>query len=288
MFQERIIRRLETIAVLPSTRAALATMVTQEWSVDDEEQQSRLAAIGKLYALLGGDDEYCIETLAAAWATLRAALARLDHLQDQDPEDHPLPTVAHTGAQYNIVFAYYLLASALLDDLDEHDISALRVSRLRRLWTDSLLQAASGQQEDLTGVSLGQDRGLAALDHYQQVAQAKSGAIFGLALGGAAILATDDAAAINACRTIGELYGTLIQFRDDLADEIRQTNSTLTLPQTYGAALSTYESQVPPHTLHPYWQYIYNAYRDQARQVLDCFPPKVQAGVLGLLFASFE
>lgn len=288
MFHERIIRRLETVAVLPSTRAALATMVTQDWSADDEEQQSRLAAIGKMYALLGGDDEYCIETLGAAWATLRAALARLDHLQDHDPQDHPLPTVAHPGAQYNIVFAYYLLASALLDDLDEHDVSALRVSRLRRLWTDCLLQAASGQQEDLTDVTLVQGNGLAALDHYQQVAQAKSGAIFGLAHGGAAILATDDVATISACRTTGELYGTLIQFRDDLADAVRQSYPALTLPQTYGAALSTYETQVPPHTLHPYWQYIYTAYRDQARQILECLPPKVQAGVLGLLFATFE
>ena len=285
---ELVAERLETVAVLPNMRAALVTMVAQDWAAAERDQPRPHAPIATIYELLGGTDVSGIEIFVAAWAALRAALVRLDHLQDGDPEEPPLPNVTCVGAQYNIVFAYYVLATALLDDLDERLIPASRLLRLRRLWADCMLRAASGQQRDLVEADVAERQGLEALDHYQQAAQSKSGAVFALAFAGAAILATDDEATIAACYFAGEVYGTLIQFCDDLSDAATQSNSALTLPQAYITALTIYTTHIPQHTLHPYWQHIYVAYLNQLEQELAVTPIQVQVGIRRLFTMAFE
>ena len=288
MRADLVAERLETVAVLPNMRAALVTLVTQDWAAAEGDQPRPHAPIATVYELLGGTDISSIQTFVAAWAALRAALVRLDHLQDGDPEELPLPNVTCVGAQYNIVFAYYVLATALLDDLDEQTIPASRLLRLRRLWADCMLRAASGQQCDLAEADGAERQGLEALDHYQQAAQSKSGAVFALAFAGAAILATDDEATIAACYFAGEVYGTLIQFCDDLSDAATQSNPALTLPQAYITALSTHTTHIPQHTLHPYWQHIYSAYLTRVEQALAVTPVPVQAAIRGLFITAFE
>jgi geranylgeranyl pyrophosphate synthase len=94
--------------------------------------------------------------------------------------------------------------------LSPDHIPANRILRLRELWTETMLRMASGQQRDLTASGDACD---SPLDTYQQLAQAKTGATFALAFGGTAILLTDETRTIDALILIGEIYGTLLQYR---------------------------------------------------------------------------
>src|SRR5205823_6417559 len=96
---------------------------------------------------LGGEPE-SITPFAAAWSLMYGATIRLDHLQDDDPVDDPLPA-NRPNAQYNLVLSYYVLATGLLDMLPVESIPAQRILRLRQFWTDMMLRMASGQQRDL-------------------------------------------------------------------------------------------------------------------------------------------
>src|SRR5689334_4592332 len=140
MVSERVSQRLRSLGVLPDMQAALTLAATKGWATEEEEEPHVFVAIETLYEALGGGEGSCIQTFQAAWAALKSTLTHLDHLQDDDPELPGTPFIS-VGASYNVVFASYVLASALLDDLDELGIAPARISRLRRLWSDSMLQA---------------------------------------------------------------------------------------------------------------------------------------------------
>ena len=48
---------------------------------------------------------------------------------------------------------------------------------------------------------------------------------------GLATLLTDDLTLVDALTQVGEIYGTLVQYADDLRDAVDQPNAALTLPE---------------------------------------------------------
>src|SRR5215210_5448208 len=84
-----ILRRIDELPVLPELRAALGKLVEQDWDAEApavQEYDTLQAALMRIYQELGGGDPVHIQPLLLAWYTLRGAVLRLDHLQDDDPE----------------------------------------------------------------------------------------------------------------------------------------------------------------------------------------------------------
>jgi len=269
---------------LPEFERALQHMATY----DDERPKQNPQwgpIIPTVQQLLGGAYEP-IAPFEAAWSLVYAVIVRLDHLQDGDPVDDPLPTVNRAEAQYNLVFGYYVLTTGVLDLLSPDQIAVHRILRLRHLWTDMLLRMAGGQQRDLT---LRRDtRTDLPLDDYQELAQAKTGATFALAFGGTAILLTDDQRTIDALTLSGEIYGTLLQYRDDLLDAQTQPNPTLTLPVALEIARPDDTVDNTGHTPEAFWAYLYRVYHAQVVQALAGLPAGLGNGILELFAGTFE
>jgi hypothetical protein len=282
MLQKHITHRLQETVLLPELQQALQRMAAYD--------QGRIArnrwsdVVPTIQRLLGGSEE-AIAPFTAAWSLLYAATIRLDQLQDSDSADDPFP-VEQLNAQYHLCLSYYVLSHGLLDLLSPDCIPIHRILRLRRLWNDMVLRMASGQYRDLTICHGNQSDSL--LDVYQELAQAKTGAVFALAFGGVATLLTDDTQIIDVLIVVGEMYGTLLQCSDDLLDRDTQLNTTLTL---YRALITTHPSHISDaasYTPQAFGDYLYRAYLERIGQLLAYFPADVQQGILNLFTAMFE
>lgn len=218
------------------------------------------------------DDPTPILPFAHAWLSMFGAIARLDDLQDGDPLVPPLPAV-HRDAQYTLLFGNYLAATSLLDMLDSTAIPVQRINRVRRFWSDMLLRMVSGQYADLT-ISVDQPT-REQIRLYQQIAQAKTGATFTLAFGGTAMLCCDDPAIYEPLAVIGELYGTLLQYGDDLNDQAHDPRTRLTLPTVLPAIVDE------PHT--PAFWHVYQQYCAAIDEQRALLPEPLRAGVQKLM-----
>jgi len=281
--RNQVAHRLSTVTVSPTLQSSLLEMVEQDNLLGP---QNWSAVIPTISGALGATDAQLVQPFALAWGALNAGLRRLDHVQDGDPSPFPLPTVPAVGAHYNLLLSYYLLATTLLDDLDGNHIPASRLLRLRKWWGDCLLRVASGQQADL---ELFQDKheNVAMLNEYQHIVQAKTGALFALAFGGTAMLLTDDAETIVTLSEVGEVYGMLVQYGDDVLDANEQVNPTVTLPRAYAAAYQA-QKQVPVVSMHTFWNRIYTAYVQQVEHALATLGAPVSIIVRQLFTDTFE
>lgn len=203
----------------------------------------------------------------AAWTLMYATIGRLDSLQDGDPIATP-PQATSVGAHYNLVFASYILATSLLDELAE-EVPAARLLRLQRWWNDCMLRMADGQQHDLE--SGAEERSFDSLAIYQQIAQAKTGATYALAFGGLAMLLTDDDKLVASMIQIGEIFGTLVQYADDLRDAATQPNPALTLPELL-RFLPLDAAHEPEQIAAAFWSYLYPIYLQAANGALSHYP----------------
>jgi polyprenyl synthetase len=279
---ESVTQRLQHVALLPEFRHALLRLVAHD---EDRRVHSHWGAvIPAVQRILGGTTEQTAP-FAAAWSLMYSVIVRLDHLQDGDPVDDPFPTVDRPSAQYNLIFSYYLLATSLLDLLSPDHVPVHRILRLQQFWTDMMLRMASGQQRDLT--ACGDDCEDSPLDYYQQLAQAKTGATFALAFGGTALLLTDDTRIIDALMLFGEIYGTLLQYSDDLLDATAQPNPTLTLSEALTMARPAHVSDQTGHMPTAFGSYLYRAYHEQAARALVGLPADVQQAMLDLFARTF-
>jgi hypothetical protein len=208
-----------------------------------------------------------LEPFRSAWTLMYASIGRLDSLQDGDPIEVP-PQLASLGAHYNLVFASYLVATSLLDDVAE-EVPDARLRRLQRWWNDSMLRMADGQQHDLT--SADESRSFDTLAVYQQIAQAKTGATYALAFGGLAMLLTDDEALVDGLAQVGEIFGTLLQYTDDLSDAISQPNTALTLPELL-QFLPLDSARQPEQIAAAFCSYLYPIYLRAALDALGDYP----------------
>lgn len=279
---EHITKRLQSIELLPEAERVLQGMAAYDSQRAAVSHWGRV--IPAVQGLLGGAPDV-IAPFAAAWTLMYAATIRLDHLQDGDPVDDPLPVI-DPGAQYNLVFSYYVLATGLLDLLSPDAIPASRILRMRQLWTNSMLRMAGGQQRDLNVHTAGYVE--APLDHYQEIAHAKTGAAYALAFGGTASLLSDDPELVETLIAVGELYGALIQYGDDLSDAETQGNATLTLPTALDRSHPAHWLKQSGHTPAAFGAYLYRYYTDQAALRLAGLPANLRKGILDLFAQTFE
>jgi hypothetical protein len=277
MLIQDALARLNAVEMLPELRDGLEQMVTF-----DAVSIARVSHLGVIQALQGifGLHSDHVAPFDAAWSLMYAAISRLDHLQDGDPVEHNLPTINDQAAQYNLVFGYYLLATSLLDTLPPQSIPTHRILRLRHLWSDLMLRMASGQQRDLLKNHTLTDE--LSLDYYQEIAQAKTGASFALAFGGTAILYSDDESIIEALILVGELYGTLLQYSDDIRDKVEQTQSDITLPNILNLTRINQDFTLPGFLSH-----IYHSYREIVVQELSVIPLVIKNDLLSLFDRLF-
>lgn len=276
-----IARRLADIDLLPELRETLLhlSVVDEVWGSEEWQWAWIIPAI---QATFGGED-LPLQPFIAAWTTMYAAIVRLDHLQDGDGVDELLRQSGHTAAQYNLLLAYYVLATSLLDDLSPDAFPLQRIRHLYRLWSDLILRTASGQQRDLISDT---ESDTVSLTSYHDLARAKTGSTFALAFGGVAMLMSDDQAIIDACLVLGDLFGALVQYHDDVLDAATQPNATLTLPVTLAEAYPEVAAGV--RTPQQFWEYLYQAYRAYVEQVLTAVPEQLAARMLALFVRAFE
>jgi hypothetical protein len=275
--QERFVQHLAASAVLPECAAALTQVVTA-----DLRQHDRATRWGWLIPALQsilGDTAHHARPFAEAWYLLNAATGRLDDLQDGDLTEDPLP-FDQPALHYQLVLSYYVVATQFLDDLAIDDLPPRRVMALRQYWARLVLRAASGQFRDLLAGATPPPCDPAT--SYQELAQAKSGAIFALAFGGTATLLTDDVTLVETFFALGEGFGTLLQLSDDIADQAAQPNVTLTLPAVYAAALGD-----TAQTLLAYWTHVYRAYRAHLVALVNDVPMPYRAPLHQLLDRVF-
>jgi len=280
----RIRTRLADAGVSPSLQATLHTLVEQD---DIGGQHNWGHVIPAVAAALDAPKPASIQPFAAAWGLLNAALRRIDHVQDGDVSDIPLPASLSVGAQYNLLLAYYLLATTLLDDLDSAVIPPARQLRLRRVWTDCLLRVAEGQQADLES-SHTVHAGLEDLDRYQHLVQAKTGALFALAFGGTATLLSDDPQLIAMLFDVGEVFGMLVQYGDDVLDAPSQVNGALTLPRAYHAGQTAQPAAPTLPDTRVFRHFVYTEYFAQVQQALAGLPATTQTTICHLFTSTFE
>jgi Polyprenyl synthetase len=278
---EMVARRLGNVDLLPELRQTLLRLseADEVWRIEEWQWPWVIPAV---QAALGGA-QLPLEPFIAAWTLMYAAIVRLDHLQDGESVDDPLALPGHTAAQYNLLLAYYVLASSLLDDLSPQEFPPHRIRRLYRLWSDLMLRTASGQQRDLI---IDKANDLANVAAYHDLARAKTGSTFALAFGGVATLMGDDQTIIDACLVIGDLFGALVQYHDDVLDAAMQPNATLTLPDIL--ALTYPEIATTSRTPQDFWSYLYRAYRTYVEQVLTTLPEELAERVLALFVRAFE
>ncbi|MEM8533460.1 MAG: polyprenyl synthetase family protein [Chloroflexota bacterium] len=283
MLTRYISQRLQNIGVLPELKYAFDQMTTYD-QMRATKQSHWSLVIPTLRQLLGGNNTM-IEPFVAAWLIMYAYLIRLDHLQDGDPTEDPLPTANQPNAQYNLVFSYYVLADSILDELSPEQIPVIRILRLRRLWSDMMLQVASGQQRDLTASKAAYQGD--SLEYYEQIVQAKAGAAFALAFGGTAMLLTDDMQLVNTLTVVGNIYGMLLQYSDDLLDSSEQNNATLTLSEALRMAHPTGISKTTSHTPETFWSYVYANYHAHVQELVKHLPVDLQQGLLQMFEQTF-
>lgn len=287
---DRLFDRLSKVAVLPDFRAALFDLVKRDWSRESpaiKEQGSLQRAFETVFETLGGGERKMLEPFLVAWYTMRATVLRLDHLQDADRElvDDFITDAPHAH-HYNLILGSYLLALAMLDEIDTELIPQARILRLRRLWNDSLLEAASGQQRDLTARSSDANP-RQVLDVYEETIRAKAGSIYRIGFGGVAMLATDDQPTIDVFCRLGEVFGTLLQLNDDLLDAGTETEPALTLSQAYRSTCGASGIPLPAHDIHMYAHHVYRSYLEYIHSLVMTLPCATQHTLLLLFRQAF-
>jgi hypothetical protein len=274
--QPLITVHLDQLGMSPETKESLLNLIDRD--VERLARHPPLAAPFDYLSREFGGSEAIVLRFRAAWTLMYAAISRLDALQDGDPVDVP-PHIHSPGAHYNLVFASYILSTSLLGELSER-VSASRLGRLHQLWARSMLRMADGQQQDLASAT--SPRSFDAFDTYQRIAQAKTGATYALAFGGMATLLSEDEALQQALALVGELYGTLVQFNDDLRDAASQPNAALTLPELL--RFVPLKGELPQEQLSAaFWSYLYSSYLQAAHKTLESYPSL--RGAVGKLFA---
>lgn len=245
-----------------------------------------MADLGRAFAL----DSDTIAPFLDAWELLCVMTLVLDHLQDGDLAAETWLAAQPPSVQYHLAFTLYAAAHHTLTHLDPQRLPVQRIDQIQTLWAATVLQLASGQFLDLTQHHHGVDRSLLApLDGYEQIATAKTGTTFALALGGIAILATDDPAVHEAALQAGLLYGRLIQYRDDLADAPTQRHQGQ--PPTFGHSLLAQHPQIGDAAAAAplaFWALTYSQYLEALTLILAPLPASVADVVLALVYATFS
>jgi len=174
-----------------------------------------------------GGDPRLAEPAAAAWVLLYAAAHLLDNIQDGDPPDAWWEQLG-SGPAGNVATGLIATSSLLLTSGPEPPPSK---DLLIQDFFQTVLQMSSAQHFDLTVAA-------PSLEDSWRMAEAKSGAFFGLACRAGARAAGIDEALVSHYSTYGVNLGLLVQIGDDLGDLAavksgRSGHGLLALPMAY-------------------------------------------------------
>jgi len=158
-----------------------------------------------------GGDPLTADRLIAAWFLFYRAAHLMDSVQDQD-EPEPWWAEAGPGAALSAATGLFFSATALLEDLHHQPFAPGAAPEIIQRFSECFLTMGSGQYYDLTRPAL-------TLEEYWQVAEAKSGAFFGLACWAGARLATQQPETLERFHRFGTQIGLLVQIADDI-DEL--------------------------------------------------------------------
>lgn len=158
-----------------------------------------------------GGDPLTADRLTAAWFLFSRAAHLMDSVQDQD-EPEPWWAEAGPGAALSAATGLFFSATALLEGLHLQPLAPGAAVEIIRRFSDCFLTMGSGQFFDLTRPAL-------TLEDYWKVAEAKSGAFFGLACWAGARLATQQPETLERFHRFGTQIGVLVQIADDI-DEL--------------------------------------------------------------------
>jgi geranylgeranyl diphosphate synthase type I len=212
---ERILDEVEAfigrLPVPPPHRDLL--LVHLEVARQQAEEFGRLPAAELpllVYSATGGKEERAVP-LAAACMAIYLGADLLDNLGD---DEIPPAWRSRSPASASLAAATFLAAlwAMALEALHERGVAPDRVSPLYPLFATGLLSMSAGQHADLEA---SRDASPATC---RAVAEAKSGAQFGLYAEAAATMASDDPGRIQAYRGFGVALGTAAQLGSDLAD----------------------------------------------------------------------
>lgn len=243
-----------------------------------------LHAMQQLGMVLGGTPTH-LAGFTRAWRTLYSATLLLDHVQDGDDVGDDWLASLPVALQYHLAFSAYATAQRQLYELTER-IAPACGARLHDLWSSAVLELAVGQYDDLTALHRPLVSQPLSLDAYERLAAQKTGAVFGLALGAAVALATDDGALIDAATNAGLVFGMLLQYRDDLVDAEAQAAQPAAL--TLARAWTTQEGvDAPELAPSAAWGLIYAHYHQALGAILAPLPEPGRAVIRALLQDTF-
>ncbi len=174
---------------------------------DDAPPRHSWLSLPSLCCQAAGGDPQEADRVAAAWVLLYTAAHLFDSVQDGDPAD-PWWQALGPGPAINV--ATGLLTSAWLV-LAQLEIQRPVVQQLIQDFQQTVLRMASGQQLDLTDPR-------PSLRSTWAVAEAKSGAFFGLACRSGARLAGAPQPITDHYGEYGFNLGLIVQIGDDLED----------------------------------------------------------------------
>ena len=244
---------------------------------DSPPRHSWLSLPGLCCQAAGGNPQEG-DRAAAAWALLYTAAHLFDSVQDGDPAD---PWWQPLGPGPAINVATGLLTSAWLV-LDQLGLQRPVVQQLIQDAQATVLQMASGQHLDLT-------ESRPSLRTAWAIAEAKSGAFFGLACQSGARLASAPQPVIDHYREYGLNLGLIVQIGDDLED-IQAGRSLPPLPMAYCMEMA---SGADDSGVHLYLATKLALFRARALEALDAAgaaqPAKDQlTGLIRSLVPAFE
>lgn len=226
------------------------------------------------------------EPFIRSWQELYTLTLLLDHVQDGDELAPPWFAQQPQALQYHLIFSTYALAQDSVHGPYPH-IPEHRVARLLRLWSRSVTHLAEGQYRDLTETATdGIEGSQSLLDSYEAIIRLKTGALFALGFGGAAVLTTDDEDCINAALGAGEIFGMLLQYGDDLLDAEAQAHqrSTITLQRALQRSLPEGSEE---GTAQLTWAFVYVAYVRSLATILAPLPASVRDAIQLLVQETF-
>ena len=190
--------------------AILRTIVAPRLPTALHPDTATLTDLVELCCLANGGERRACEHVAVAWNILYTALYLLDSVEDGDLNAGPWAQWG-PGAAVNLSTGLLATTGALLSRIEDAGVGVAITQRVRAEFFHTLLNMTAGQHHDLT---LNQP----TLEQCWQIAEAKSGRLFGLACYAGALLAGVEEQLATACQQFGQILGVLIQAGDDIDD----------------------------------------------------------------------
>jgi hypothetical protein len=248
----------------------------------DSVRFSKRIALNVIYEIASSLELYdsyqkYIDILNNAWHMMYGMIIRLDDIQDNQPIYPPFPSGIDLSTQYNILFSQYLVAESILDDLIKNNLSVYRYIKIRRFWSDMMIRMSSGQYCDIRSKNQPILQDIAI--NYQKIAQSKTGATYSLAFGSIGLILFEDKKIYENLAVIGEIYGTLIQYGDDINDYESDTDKSVSFVDVVK------NSEI--NAIHMY-NYIYSIYYKHVELNMINFPEELKNSIRSLFAKTFK